>query len=241
MLKEINDFIADSHSYLNSIPEQLIEDYLDDSDIPEFISWKLEEKEILEINSKATKYLYEARELAYRYSSAEDLIYKLFSLERLYSFLVDEKTKLLKESPNDIIFKFSKQTNKRKSTVIISLYKLLREHKRINNTESQRRAFVSLSLKDKPTEKIIWHGYMSDLRGFFSALINNGLIAFNMTEVNQFAAENFLYRNQKKSIVSIDSEIFRGYQTKTAFYKADDFWSNELKGIKQLRRLDLKA
>lgn len=121
---------------------------------------------------------------------------------------------------------FPSKAEKHKAMTLAKIFKLLVKEKRVKNEHSQRKVFLSLfGVETNPKgDKIDWQDYGTDLRGFLMALIDADIISFNPSDLNEFAYDNFNYKNNQGKLIPVDKTNFRTYQGLSSTLKCKDKW-----------------
>lgn len=229
--KNIDIFLDEVSSYLNEVPEYIIEDYiLENYDPPVHLIWHLDYETLKNHHNQATKLILGYRDEPEFHSE----LLQLISIRALISMHIllhpldktSYGTSKFENSDQSFLNQLPRKTDFHLSQVK-RLYQLLIVEGRITKTE--RKLFISLLFDNNPQkEKILWNSSEADLRGFLTVIIEQDVIKYNITDLNKFASINFKCLDRNKLPKDIKQATFKGLQSKVSFTKAWDFWTNRL-------------
>lgn len=251
--KEVIEFINNTRKILYSFTDNFIDSYIiSDFEPPIFLNINYDYDFLQNTHLKITKYLFEIKHAIIHYDNneCEEIINQLLSLKLTFDSLIKNHKsytmgKFQKNYGNllsdfkgeDNFIPIHQEIKSKKSIFIKLIYELIKNEKRVDNSVTQRKAFISLFFSTKLEEPIKWNHHIYDLKRFFDLLMENEFIEQPMY-FNEFIIKNFLILNKQERFQYFTIKSFqtskekRGYNDTNQYYH----WDNKLKNIKSRLR-----
>ncbi|HEY9168281.1 MAG TPA: hypothetical protein VIN72_02200 [Lutibacter sp.] len=248
-IKELKKFIIDTRKILYNIPDYILEDYIkNDFEFPVFLNITYDYHYLQETHFKINTYLFEINPiiLVDDKKECDEVVNQLICLKIFTDSLIKSHNKytkgkfqkiydnrFLEIKGEDNFIPIHNEINSKKSIFMKLVYRLIINENRIDNSDNQRKAFISLFFPTKQVEPIKWKYPIYDLKRFFDLLMENNLI--NQPKYfNELIINNFLILNKQNHFQKFTIKSFQTSKEKEGYNHNEEYfdWEKKIQEIK---------